>query len=313
MSGCVSWQARQLVTPERIAWADAEGLDALLDSAEARGVLARGSVSVGAPSVAYRYLIFRPSTPEYDFEDESMDDEYSFSFDYRLGDPLDCNRPRTLLFLHGYGANAMQAFMWAPPLVERCWTVIAPDLRAHGGSGGDKVSFGVRERADLIDFLDALRGSEIQAGPVSVLGLSYGGTLALALNASGYPFQKTVAVAPFERGDRAARRAIERFRGNMSSGRINAILKRAAEIADIDWDDTAIDGRTTGDVHVVVSAGDRINPADAGCSLAARLEAACHRLDDPRWTHETLMIPSPDVLAVVLDVLTSDQPENSGP
>lgn len=303
LTGCGSWQARQVVEPERVAWEAAQGAAQMLAEAESKGVLVSDEALVGTPGVVYRYAVLRPSTAEYSFEDQNDEGAYGFSFSWSLGEPLRCEAPRTLLFLHGYGANAMQAMVWAPPLMANCWTVIAPDLRAHGRSGGDQVTFGVRELPELLSLLETLEAEGVFSGPVSVLGLSFGGSLALSLNAAGYPFEHTIAVAPFERGDAAMDRAIQRYQEGLDKSQRDTLIRKASELAGFNWNDTVVQGQTTGQVHVIASTADRINPAAQACELAARLGATCHELNDPRWKHDTLMLPTQAVRQIVLPLL----------
>lgn len=86
-----------------------------------------------------------------------------------------------LLLLHSL---ALSGQMWDPVMGEftAAHDVIAVDFRGHGDSQWDGAPFSVEElAADLSGLLDAL-----SLGPCHVLGLSMGGSVALAF-AAGYP------------------------------------------------------------------------------------------------------------------------------
>jgi uncharacterized protein len=63
-----------------------------------------------------------------------------------------------VLLLHGLGDNRIGMTGYAQLLVSHGFTVLLPDARAHGVSGGTLATYGLLERADIhqwFDFLDA--------------------------------------------------------------------------------------------------------------------------------------------------------------
>jgi pimeloyl-ACP methyl ester carboxylesterase len=106
--------------------------------------------------------------------------------------------------VHSYraGKHRWGELRWAEVLVRAGYRVVMPDLRGHGASTGDVVSFGPREAADLAEVLDRLeaeglagrggladslsadrRGEGAGAG-VLVMGISLGGSVGLHWAAS---------------------------------------------------------------------------------------------------------------------------------
>jgi predicted acyl esterase len=55
---------------------------------------------------------------------------------------------RCVVVLHGVGDSHAGALGFARMFVEEGYSVLAPDSRGHGWSGGELVSFGVREADD---------------------------------------------------------------------------------------------------------------------------------------------------------------------
>ena len=71
--------------------------------------------------------------------------------------PGDERRP-TLIFVHGIGSirTGDNAMALAARLVSQGYNVLLFDLRAHGSSGGDKVTGGVDEQQDVLGAFDFL-------------------------------------------------------------------------------------------------------------------------------------------------------------
>ena len=92
----------------------------------------------------------------------------------------------TIVFVHGIGSirSGDRAVDLAGRLVDRGYNVLLFDLRAHGSSGGDKVSGGFYEQQDALGAIDFLVGRGTPIESIGVLGLSMGaGTSALAVAA----------------------------------------------------------------------------------------------------------------------------------
>ena len=68
---------------------------------------------------------------------------------------------------------------WAVRLAEDGWRCVLVDLRGHGKTNGRRIYFGVQEARDLGQLLDRLARDGELAGPVAVVGESYGAALAL--------------------------------------------------------------------------------------------------------------------------------------
>ena len=307
LSGCLSWQARQVVEPDHEVIEFKGDLDALVADLESEGLVETRHTHVGEPRIAFRYLIFRPARYDFQYTNRSDSEGASFSASIGEGETIDCDSINTLIFLHGYLVRSEHAYFWMPPFTENCWQVISPDLRAHGGSGGRYASYGALETRDLLDWLQQLQHTGDLKGRVAVLGLSFGGTLALRLNIRGLDFADTIAIAPFESG----RAAVQRYAARMhwplrpSSNRLDRIHERAASLAQFRWQDTEIKGKVTSDALVIASEGDRINPADQACLLAGEIGASCRVLEAP-FPHPALMLPVAPLIKLVTETLGVD-------
>src|SRR5579872_102875 len=72
------------------------------------------------------------------------------------------------ILLHGLGDNRLGMVGYANLLLAHGCTVLLPDARAHGVSGGELATYGLLERNDIQQWIDLL---EAQAHPQCVFGL----------------------------------------------------------------------------------------------------------------------------------------------
>ncbi len=92
---------------------------------------------------------------------------------------------------HGYRGTAIRDFCGAIEIDEQCgYNVLLVDQRAHGLSGSRVISFGIRERYDVLDWVNYAIdrfGSDVK---IILSGVSMGG--ATVLMASGLPLPPNV-------------------------------------------------------------------------------------------------------------------------
>ena len=146
--------------------------------------------------VAISYLVAAGVTKAERKEQEDHPTAYGLQFeevefDSRKGDVTlkgwyipGADTGPTLIFVHGIdsvrtGDNAMDL---AARLVARGFSVLMFDLRAHGSSGGEKVSGGIHESQDVLGAVDFLVDQGTPPESMGVMGFSMGaGTSVLAL------------------------------------------------------------------------------------------------------------------------------------
>ena len=89
--------------------------------------------------------------------------------------PSPCCGPSVIL-VHGISSNrsGRQATEIAARLVEVCFNVLLFDLRAHGSSGGDRITGGIDEAEDILGAYDYLRSRGAHPHQIGVLGRSMG-------------------------------------------------------------------------------------------------------------------------------------------
>lgn len=111
---------------------------------------------------------------------------------------LEVPSPRgTVFVLHGIRAAKEWIRGWGEMLNHAGFRAVMVDLRGHGRSTGDVMSYGAVEAHDLRQVLDALEVQGKVSGRVGVMGVSYGGSTAIAWAGADPRVAAVVAVAPF--------------------------------------------------------------------------------------------------------------------
>lgn len=182
----------------------------------------------------------------------------------------------TILFLHGIrGRKAHMAGM-GRTFAERGFRSVLVDLRGHGLSSGDYLSYGLIESRDLSQVLDALKEKGLLTGPVGVYGVSYGAATAIMLAGGDPRIEAAVAVAPFTALHDIAPRYIRRyltFGRLLSDAWIADAVRSAGQIGGFDSKQASpIDAikRAKGHVLLIHGKADDHIP----CTHSKRLQAA---------------------------------------
>lgn len=103
---------------------------------------------------------------------------------------------RDVLLLHGVQDNREGVAGFAPVLLERGYSVLLPDSRAHGESGGELATYGLLESNDIhhwVDWLYARKRSKCVYG----FGESMGAALVLDSLTVEHRFCAVMAESPF--------------------------------------------------------------------------------------------------------------------
>ena len=105
-------------------------------------------------------------------------------------------RGDAVLLLHGVGDNRLGMTGYAQLLLAHGFTVLLPDARAHGVSGGDLATYGLFERRDIAQWADLLR-TDVGAHCVYGIGESMGAAQLLQSLQASAPFCAVVTESPF--------------------------------------------------------------------------------------------------------------------
>lgn len=138
-----------------------------------------------------------------------------------------------VILVHGCGASVDARGRSDPMTVVRALlseglSVLAIDLRGHGHSEAAPLTYGVRERLDVLGAVDWLRSRGYADGRIGVLGASMGGAAAIAAAAEEMAIGAVVSDSAFASFERVARR---RFDALLPVGLGAALLPAALAIA----------------------------------------------------------------------------------
>ena len=100
-----------------------------------------------------------------------------------------------VIVLHGIGDSRQGSAGFAPMFLDRGYSVLLPDSRGHGSSGGPLVTYGLWEKYDVLDWARWLRQKNCQA--LYGLGESLGGSVLIQAAALGHDFHALVAESAY--------------------------------------------------------------------------------------------------------------------
>lgn len=100
-----------------------------------------------------------------------------------------------VIVLHGVGDSRQGSAGYASLFLDQGYSVLLPDSRGHGTSGGELVTYGLWEKYDVLNWARWLRQKNCQA--LYGLGESLGGSVLIQTAALGDDFRAIVAESAF--------------------------------------------------------------------------------------------------------------------
>jgi len=242
----------------------------------------------------------------------------------------------TILILHGFQDTKEAMMHWALFLAQAGYRVILVDLRGHGRSSGSWIGYGAFEVGDLKEVMDDVERRGLLAGRLGVLGLSYGGSIALELAGHDPRIATVVALEPFSDPRQAvvdfAHGVVPKLVKNWTPQDFTRAEAKAAEMAHLQWNQADVLGSVAyikAPVLYVHALNDHwVDPASA--DVLAGHTAGPHEVLtvtftgvtvephvllswvlDPiaapvlRWLDESLLHPGPDLQARLTNITHS--------
>ncbi len=227
------------------------------------------------------------------------------AFDFHRAIPATPSLARphgTVVLLHGYGLDHETMLPWAFWLGERGWQSVLLDLRGHGRSSGDSLSFGPMEERELSALLTHLQSTGRAPDPVVVLGVSYGATLALRWASADPRLDSAVAIAPYSHLGNAIENLRADFAPWLPAAWIRAGVRRFPEILGVpaeELDTLTVLGRRPISALFLAGGHDVIAPPAAVEALqnASRPGSRLWVLDGSN--HEALPFRFPEMAPVI--------------
>jgi pimeloyl-ACP methyl ester carboxylesterase len=190
----------------------------------------------------------------------------------------------TILVLHGYQDYKESMMHWALYLAQKGYQVVLVDLRGHGRSTGRWIGYGAFEATDLVQVLDFLEARKVLAGPIGVLGCSYGASVGLQLAGKDKRVMAVVAIEPFSNARQAvvdfAHAVVPQLVKDWTPQDFVSAEDRAGALAHFSWNDANVVkgvAQTTAPILYVAAANDHWVPAQNSQVLAGNTRAI-HRV-----------------------------------
>lgn len=311
MTGCASYIGERIVRApniDRPTGIFGEEMDAAWDSHVAKHYLVeRTRIRAPADDVQLTVSVlpagYYPSRASVEQEDGSM--ELGLQAVMPVGPPR--GPPKgTIVTVHGWKGESRAMFFHAMEMAAHGWDIVLYDQRGHGRSGGERITFGVREARDLEAVMEWTRSRPEFSPPLILFGTSMGASTALMAAAESEP-HAIVAVAPYARVDQVLTRALRRFspallQPFLTDRRMSKALAHAETLSGVDFDDDApirSAAEVDAPVLLVYSRADRLIPPEHGRELEQALpDARLHWMAD--HSHEALMVDRDALLPAVL-------------
>jgi pimeloyl-ACP methyl ester carboxylesterase len=202
----------------------------------------------------------------------------------------------TVLVVHGIYGRSLTMLHTAHRLAAAGYRAVLVDLRGHGRSTGEYLTYGTQEARDLSQVLDELYLRGLAEGPIGVYGVSYGATTSIHLAALDSRVGAVVAVQPFS----MVRPELEHFGAIVPQETFDAALERAGREAGFNpVCSNAADAITRVHAPVLLMHGndDWIVPYWNSLLLRQKSAAVCQLVEFPGRGHQSLWLDCDGELA----------------
>jgi pimeloyl-ACP methyl ester carboxylesterase len=216
----------------------------------------------------------------------------------------------TILLLHGYLQNRNYVVPWAVRLAQAGFRCVVLDLRGHGTSTGDHISFGAFESRDVTQVLDDLARRGWDVSHVGLFGVSYGASIALLTAGHDSRVSTVVALEPFASAERAVpelmRAAFASEAQGITDRQFAAAHLKEAKIAGFQWREADIQAalaRTRAPVLFIHGEKDTWLSPDHSRELLRQAPAGSRLVLAPRENHVSLPLQVQKFAPQVVDWL----------
>ncbi len=274
-------------------------------------------LAVGPPPARMCYRIVPPANYDLKVTETNWPGrrhrEYDFAF--RASMPARTNAwtsaPRgTVVLLHGYALAQFSMLPWALRLAQDGWRCVLVDLRGHGKSTGARIYFGLVETNDLSQLLDALARDKQLAGPVDVMGESYGAALALRWKTVEPRVQSVVAIAPYASLSNSVLNISRDYAGWFPQSILKSGIKDLPAVlhtSAAELDTTTVLRRKPVKALFIAGDADTIAPPSNVETLYALAAPGSKIIVVPEATHEALTYFFPDLVPTLLPWLDDEK------
>jgi pimeloyl-ACP methyl ester carboxylesterase len=182
----------------------------------------------------------------------------------------------TIFMLHGLQESQEGGayVVYREMLVHAGYRCVQVDLRGHGRSTGDYVTYGAKESRDLVKVLITMKSAKMIAGDAGVIGASYGASVAIQWAAIDPRIKAVVAMEPFatlnDAAVDAAPAVLGSFQRTLTNRSLLLAVERGGELARFRPDDAsplAAIARASQPVLLIHSRDDELVPVQHSLRL----------------------------------------------
>ena len=165
-----------------------------------------------------------------------------------------------VIILHGIGDHGYTMSALAKLLNRAGYIALTPDSRAHGGSGGELVTYGLLEKNDVHRWLDLLEAKTSKGLPIYGYGASLGGGVIIQSLTNEPRFRALVAECPFDDFDKVTYDRLSERLDGIPKPLLGLVIEPAIEYARFHYglnlrDASPIDAIRTSTVSVLLIHG----------------------------------------------------------
>jgi pimeloyl-ACP methyl ester carboxylesterase len=169
---------------------------------------------------------------------------YKTDWKLRSADAPAMKPKATIVLLHGIMTAKEYMIHWALYLAQQGFRTVLVDLRGHGRSTGEQITYGAIEAKDLKQVMDELQRRGLAGESVGVLGVSYGAAVGLEWAALDPRVGTVVALEPFSNPQQAIIEFSRGFYGKQAKGisdtQFSSAEAKAARLAGFSWEDADV-------------------------------------------------------------------------
>lgn len=322
LTGCTSYIAHQIVEAPNKLQTPAEKqpkLAAFIDQIRDQDFSRTAMVPIGPPPAELSIAVVPPGNADMKYAATVTPHEASMKVHIGSLQRYAAPAKGTVILLPAFQNDKFMMLPWAYTLAQQGYQCVLVDLRGEGLSTGDWVTWGNVESQDIRQLIRWLNSRNIVAGPLVLMGVSYGASVALRAAALESQVKAVVAIEPFvnavdviKRGGRIMHPTLSRF---ISDASMDAAIREADTLAD-----TRLENATTLPavrvltipVLYIYGAEDRFIPESEARQLAASTRNARY-ISIAGVNHLSLPFAMQKYQQQVLDWLTQVLNDNPQP
>ncbi|MGH8280500.1 MAG: alpha/beta hydrolase [Gammaproteobacteria bacterium] len=238
LSGCSSYIAHQIVeAPNRLQTPVEKQMRVatFLETLDLQDFSRTARVPVGPPPAMLSIAVLPPGNAGLEYTTQVTKHHASFNFHMDALQAYAAKPKGTIVLLPAFQNGKYMMLPWAFVLAKQGYQCVLVDLRGEGLSTGDWVTWGNVESRDVEQLIQWLDARNIVAGPLVLMGVSYGASMALRSAALDAQVRAVVAIEPFvnavdviKRGGRLMFPTLSHF---VSDAQLNRAIEQADKLA----------------------------------------------------------------------------------